>query len=712
MQRPPYGRRRLVAGLSCAALIFLVVLVAQVAGGGSGHPPHHRARAGTGNSRAIPAPGRLVLQVIPAAYQLPAAISREVVLPDPAASRPTLLVAGGLTTRSVSTDAVLLLDPVTGQTSQPAPLAVATHDAAGAVLDSRAVVFGGGSQSSIATVQSAAAHGSWSAVGRLPRLRSDLSAVTVGGRAYLLGGYDGTSYDRSVLATADGTHFTVAAKLPVAVRYPAVAAAGSRIWVFGGQTPAGITSVIQQVDTATGKATIVGRLPAPLAHATGFTLGGRVFVAGGQTAPAARRSEVSSPSAQGTTSRDVLEYLPASGGTRVAGQLPVPVANAASAVLGSTAYLLGGDDGGRNVPEVTTFRLVPVAAVLPPAAFTASTAAAAPVPASAPWLAPPSGPGHLAPGSNPAALPGDVLIADHRNNRLLIIDPQGRVRWQFPRPGDLARGQSFLVPDDAFFSPDGKYIIATQEDDFVISVIDMAQHKIVYRYGTPGVPGSGPDHLNNPDDALLTPTGRIVAADIKNCRIVMIAPPVHSLLGVIGQTTNACVHAPPRHFGSPNGAFPLTDGRYLVTEINGSWASEMSLSGRVAWSVHPPGVLYPSDTNEVYPGRYLTADYSSPGQVVEFGPHGGLLWRFRGLNQPSLALPLPNGDILVNDDFNHRIIVIDPVTNRIVWQYGHTHVAGSAPGYLNDPDGVDLVPPYSMLITHAATMAEPPLRGR
>jgi hypothetical protein len=172
-------------------------------------------------------------------------------------------------------------------------------------------------------------------------------------------------------------------------------------------------------------------------------------------------------------------------------------------------------------------------------------------------------------------------------------------------------------------------------------------------------------------------------------------------------TTNVCLHHPPQRFGSPNGAFPLTNGRYMVTEINGAWVDEMSLTGHVYWSVNPPGVAYPSDTNQVYPGRYLTADYSAPGQVVEFSQAGQLLWRLGGMNHPSLALPLPNGNILVNDDFNHRVIVIDPATHRIVWQYGHTGVSGSAPGYLNDPDGVDLVPPMSMTITHAATMGRP-----
>ena len=263
------------------------------------------------------------------------------------------------------------------------------------------------------------------------------------------------------------------------------------------------------------------------------------------------------------------------------------------------------------------------------------------------------------------------------------------------------------MPDDAFFSPDGRYIVATQEDDQVISVINVATRRIVYRYGVPGHPGSGPGHLDNPDDALLTPAGHIFAADIKNCRLIEVAPPAHRPMLIIGRTTNLCEHHPPHRFGSPNGAFPLSTGGYVVTEINGDWASGLTPAGRIAWSVNPPGVLYPSDTNEVYPGRLLTADYSYSGQVVEFNQRGKLLWRFGGLNQPSLALPLPNGDVLVNDDFNHRVIVIDPATHRIVWQYGHTGVAGRAPGYLNDPDGVDLVPPDSFLIRNAATMTNP-----
>jgi DNA-binding beta-propeller fold protein YncE len=518
----------------------------------------------------------------------------------------------------------------------------------------------------------------------------------VGSVAYLVGGYDGTTDRPSVLATGDGRHFRTAARLPVPVRYAAVAALGTQIWVFGGRTANGPTSAVQRIDSGSGRASVVGHLPRPVEGASAVTLDGQIYVAGGRVAA----GPGAGASASLTTSGSVLILAPGTGRLSPAGQLPVPVAYAGAAVAsgtaaGSTAYLIGGNDGHRDVPAVTTLRLVAASSLTPASA------------ASAPWLAPASGPGHLGPGSDPSALPADVLIADHRNNRLVIVDPMGRIRWVFPRPGDLAPGQTFLVPDDAFFSPDGKYIIATQEDDFVISVIDVATSKIVYRYGVPGRPGSGPGLLDNPDDAMLTPAGKIVTADIKNCRIVLIAPPAHSTLRVIGQTRPDCLHDPPRRFGSPNGAFPLTDGNYLVTEINGDWASEVSLGGHVTWSANPPGVAYPSDTNEVYPGRYLTADYADPGQIAEFSAQGRLLWRLGGFSKPSLALPLPNGDILLNDDFNHRVVVVDPRTNRVVWQYGHTGVSGQSPGYLNDPDGVDLVPPGSLLITHARTMGEP-----
>jgi outer membrane protein assembly factor BamB len=309
------------------------------------------------------------------------------------------------------------------------------------------------------------------------------------------------------------------------------------------------------------------------------------------------------------------------------------------------------------------------------------------------------GRGHLAPGSDPSVLPGDVLIADRSNNRLLVVDPQGRVVWRFPSSGN----GSLPLPDDAFFSPDGRQIVVTEEDVDMISVVDIASRRISWRYGALDTPGSSANRLAHPDDAMMLPNGSILAADIENCRLIILRPPRQSPVQAAGSPVRGCVHDPPGVWGSPNGAFPLQEGGALVTEINGSWVDALSPRGRLLWATHPPGVYYPSDSNEVRPGLYVTVGWQSPGILETFDRRGHLRWRYTPragapqLDHPSLAEPLPNGDFLVNDDFNDRVIVVDPHTNRVVWQYGHTGIAGSAPGYLSRPDGVDLAPPSSLL---------------
>jgi hypothetical protein len=91
-------------------------------------------------------------------------------------------------------------------------------------------------------------------------------------------------------------------------------------------------------------------------------------------------------------------------------------------------------------------------------------------------------PASVQPGSDPSVLPGPVLIADRGHNRLLEIDPYGRSLCEFPRPGDLPLGETFNVPPTTRSSaPTENRFIATQEDDFVISVIDVNSHRIVWR---------------------------------------------------------------------------------------------------------------------------------------------------------------------------------------------------------------------------------------
>lgn len=297
--------------------------------------------------------------------------------------------------------------------------------------------------------------------------------------------------------------------------------------------------------------------------------------------------------------------------------------------------------------------------------------------------------------SDPAALPGPIMIADEGNNRIVVVDPSGTPRWIFPQKGDLKPGQTFRTPDDVFLSPDGKSIIATESEHQMVSIIDIATRKITFEYGVAGQGSRAKGHLNNPDDAMMLPDGRLIVADIKNCRVLFINPKTRKTTQL--GTTGRCVHNPPKSFGSPNGAFPMQDGRFLVTEINGDWVSAMSLDGKISWSVHAPGIAYPSDSNEISPNVYVTVDFSKPGAIIKFNSKGKLLWKYKptgaaALDHTSLATGLPNGKIIANDDANNRVIVVDPKTKKIVWQYGHKGKKGTAPGYLNNPDGLELIP--------------------
>ena len=51
---------------------------------------------------------------------------------------------------------------------------------------------------------------------------------------------------------------------------------------------------------------------------------------------------------------------------------------------------------------------------------------------------------------------------------------------------------------------------------------------------------------------------------------------------------------------------------------------------------------------------------------------------------------MPNGNIVLNDDWRNRVLVIDRRSKQIVWQYGVTDEAGHTPGYLFYPDGLDI----------------------
>ncbi|MBA3866161.1 MAG: hypothetical protein H0X42_07430 [Solirubrobacterales bacterium] len=643
-------------------IVALVLLAVVVLGGGSG--------GGDGSGASTAPTTRTVLLARASPHPLPAPISGEAVV----GTREGPLILGGLDSSSNSVSGVFRLDAVGGKLSEAGSLAGPLHDAAATLLGERVLVFGGGTETSSDTVQALSApHGIVAAgtageeIGKLPTVRSDLSAVTVGESAYVLGGYDGTKPIDSVLATSDGSRFSEVAQLPAPGRYLAVAALGGRIYAFGGETASGSASdAIQEVNPKAGTARIVGHLPAPVSHASAVSLGGDVFVLGGE--------------AGGSPTDRIWRFEPGEKKVVAAGRLPQPISGGAATTVGSSGYLIGGTGPGETaLPTVVTLKVEKK--------MTSTTTRKATSSAGAPFS-------------------GQLMIADRGNDRLLVVDAQKHILWRFPSKAHPAPPGGFYFPDDAFFIHHGTGIISNEEQNERIVQLSYPGGKLLWSYGHPGVTGSEPGYLHEPDDAYLLKSGTVSVADAQNCRVLLISH-AKKILKEFG-SPESCSHEPPRLLGSPNGDTPLANGNILVSEVNGSYIDEITPQGKLKWSVQLP-IEYPSDPQQLGPDRYLVADYTHPGGIYEFNRAGKILWSYspasgKGmLNHPSLAERLPNGLIATNDDYRDRVVIIDPKTKKIVWQYGVTGKPGTGPNHLHIPDGFDLLAPNGSAPTHPFT---------
>jgi hypothetical protein len=295
-------------------------------------------------------------------------------------------------------------------------------------------------------------------------------------------------------------------------------------------------------------------------------------------------------------------------------------------------------------------------------------------------------------------LPYPIIIADRRNNRLIEITPDKRIVWEMPSPDlVLYRGN-----EDVSFSPDGKLLAVSEEDNYDIHIVDYEKRAVAWTYGVPDHKGHTAPYLNYPDDAHILADGKFLTADIRNCRVLIIDPATSEIAtewGKAGDNKNNCKHDPPRFLAYPNGVTPYSNGDILITEIRDAWLTRIKRDGTVVWSVRAPNVRYPSDAFPTVDEKHvIVADFSKPGRIVIFDPATrNVLWQYDGksaeqkLDHPSLARELPDtGDIIAVDDLRERVVVIDRATKEIIWQYGVTDVKGHKPGYLYYPDGFDI----------------------
>ncbi len=621
----------------------------------------------------------IVLSIHSAGYRLAAPIERTVAVRNGG----SVVIAGGLDQNGDSVDGVFVLDPRSGNLAQLGTLPVAVHDATGQLIGTHLFVFGGGSTVSTNLVQVFGLEQRTGTIaGHLPVALSDLGSAVIGATIYLVGGYDGRIPRKEIYATTNGTTFKKVGELPVGLRYPAVAAEGDRVIVAGGVRTSGPSSAIYSFDPATGTTHRLGELPAAVGHAAGFTLGSRVYVAGGI-------------GDSGKAVSTVTQIDPTTGTATTEARMVSAVSDTAVAASSNDAVFIGGERGSSTLDQVliATQRTVPV-----------QTRTTSPSPSAGVDIA-----------SAVRPFAGLLLVADRGNNRLLVMDAKKQIVWRYPAPNLPKPPHPLYFPDDAFWVHGGRAIIVNEEENNTALEIAYPSGRTVWTYGHPRAAGSSPGYLHQPDDLYPYPGGGVVVADAKNCRILFI-----NERGIpssqIGRT-GVCTHGLPDTVGYPNGDTPLPNGHLLLSELDGHWIDEVTRMGRVIWSHQVPGVVEPSDPQRLSNGTFIVASYASPGAVVIFDRTGTVLWSYHPttgpgvLDHPSLAALLPNGLVAVNDDFNHRIVLIDPKTKRIVWQYG-TGVEGVARGQLSFPDGLDLKLPGGVLPLHVDFSAAAIHRGR
>ena len=261
-------------------------------------------------------------------------------------------------------------------------------------------------------------------------------------------------------------------------------------------------------------------------------------------------------------------------------------------------------------------------------------------------------------------------------------------------PNDAERlpdGDTLISGTGAPQGPDPTCKTAGGCQDNRVLIVDSSG-AIKWQYGQDGgVAGGGPDQLNAPVCARMMPGGNVLIADQGNNRIIEVTP----------SKTIAWQYPADLDAGSPlsgpNSAERLPSGNTLIADENNNRAVEVDHAGNVVWQ-YPAAdggaaskIGYVAFASRLPNGNTLITD-GMDNRILEVTPQLTVAWSYDTSKRPgSNASPLPsravrlsNGDTLISDQFNDQVIEVDR-GGSVVFSYGQITVTGKGPGQLNAP---------------------------
>jgi hypothetical protein len=289
--------------------------------------------------------------------------------------------------------------------------------------------------------------------------------------------------------------------------------------------------------------------------------------------------------------------------------------------------------------------------------------------------------------------PGNILIADQFNNRVIETDPSGNIVWQYGRGPDDFTDHSIIGVNDAervgsltllagTGTPAGVIPQATNgfADNRVILVDEEGD--ILWQYGQFGQTGDGPDLLNTPVQNTWLPDAHVLITDQGNNRIIEVDLEKHIVWQYPGSNTNAA-----DQLNSPNSAELLANGHVLIADQGNNRAIEVTRGDVIVRTFTAGGtVSIVAFASRLPNGDTLLTD-SGNARAVEVNANDVIVWQyFTDTDPESVAAPLPtrairlaNGDTLISDQFNNRVIRVNHA-GEIVAGYGLPLDGGGAIG--------------------------------